>query len=1001
MDDDDEFGDLYTDVLHPSSAAAAAAAVARGADRIAIEVSPSHPPQTQAPAGAAAAAADELGGGGDDDGDDDWLLGREPPAVEAPANWDDDEEDGASTRTADAVGSYARDESGARVLEKGNNEGNGARVSQISEGGADVMEEDEGTGVQVDGGGDQLLKGKIEENTDVGDLDQVPAIPGLSSGPPAPAPFLGRDPKPSGSEDWDSDSEDDLQIVLNDDNYGMLGGLRDGRGGVEDGDEDEDGEEDLVIVTDEDQLHHHHLPAAEEQDWGEEGMQAGGDGERKDGGEGAQKGSGAGGAAASARIGYSNHSFHPPPHHSMFKYVRPGAGPISGVGSAIGPQGQIRPPLPSGPLAGRGRGDWRPPLGRGIGNAQKGFYPIGSWNNSSARAFGTGLDFTLPPHKTVFDIEIDSFEEKPWRYPGADVSDFFNFELDEDKWKEYCKHLEQMRLEATMQSKIRVYESGRSEQEFDPDLPPELAAAAGYHDISTDNGRLSKADNGQIDVNSQGRGPANVRPPLPTGRAIQVEGGYGERLPSIDTRPPRMRDSDAIIEIVLQDSVDDPVMYNGVLEQPEKDFQGERTKDSYEVKEDERNDASDYMDHINSSTNRRVPTRRAPLSSEGGDNALLPSETQDQYPPPNIKTKSPVNGGSSGAHHGGRLPQQISTARHSTSSGRKSNDAIRTQPTNSEGHDDHQDDLQLVENSEINEKSEVSPTIEDRFDENEDKLELHDSIEAGDDANSDIHQSSETLGEDNDLAHSGKKSKLSSRVEHSLAYDNDDEDMQRTSHSENSRAKSGSSREYHKRPELGEEVVQDERSRRLSDSKWRREGEESNFRRVDGQHHERSRTVPKGREDIYHPYSHRDLDRGRNFEMVREADVWQRREEALHGRRVKDEDIRREQSLEAGMRHRSKVRATDRTERDEDLHKKRVDDRDWRGSRPRERDDILMNRRETLDDSHTRERRMRRAREESNLRRKIYRIGLRKNPAEGRERGTMEWIRGGERIIQE
>lgn len=37
----------------------------------------------------------------------------------------------------------------------------------------------------------------------------------------------------------------------------------------------------------------------------------------------------------------------------------------------------------------------------------------------------------------------------------------------------------------------------------------------------------------------------------PTGRAIQVEGGYGERLPSIDTRPPRMRDSDAIIEVSL------------------------------------------------------------------------------------------------------------------------------------------------------------------------------------------------------------------------------------------------------------------------------------------------------------------------------------------------------------------------------------------------------------------------------------------------------------------
>lgn len=29
-----------------------------------------------------------------------------------------------------------------------------------------------------------------------------------------------------------------------------------------------------------------------------------------------------------------------------------------------------------------------------------------------------------------------------------------------------------------------------------------------------------------------------------------MEGGYGERLPSIDTRPPRIRDSDAIIEVL-------------------------------------------------------------------------------------------------------------------------------------------------------------------------------------------------------------------------------------------------------------------------------------------------------------------------------------------------------------------------------------------------------------------------------------------------------------------
>jgi hypothetical protein len=34
-----------------------------------------------------------------------------------------------------------------------------------------------------------------------------------------------------------------------------------------------------------------------------------------------------------------------------------------------------------------------------------------------------------------------AFEEKPWKYPGVDISDFFNFGLDEEKWKDFCKQL--------------------------------------------------------------------------------------------------------------------------------------------------------------------------------------------------------------------------------------------------------------------------------------------------------------------------------------------------------------------------------------------------------------------------------------------------------------------------------------------------------------------------------------------------------------------------------
>lgn len=123
--------------------------------------------------------------------------------------------------------------------------------------------------------------------------DAGAAIPGLSSSAAASAAA-------AGSEEWDSDSEDDIQIVLNE-----TDGRR--RLGEDEGD-DEDGE-DLVIVAD------GPIPGMEEQDWGEDAAAAGAEGERKEGGE-----PGKAAAAPGGRIGYSGggQGFHPQ-HHSMFK----------------------------------------------------------------------------------------------------------------------------------------------------------------------------------------------------------------------------------------------------------------------------------------------------------------------------------------------------------------------------------------------------------------------------------------------------------------------------------------------------------------------------------------------------------------------------------------------------------------------------------------------------------------------------------------------------------
>ncbi|KAM0008492.1 hypothetical protein Hdeb2414_s0113g00799001 [Helianthus debilis subsp. tardiflorus] len=71
-----------------------------------------------------------------------------------------------------------------------------------------------------------------------------------------------------------------------------------------------------------------------------------------------------------------------------------------------------------------------------------------------------------------------------------------------------------------MQSKIRVYESGRAEQEYDPDLPPELAAAAG-HDISYENRNF-----GKVDVQSYLASGGEASPPPPP--HFSETGGGGE-----------------------------------------------------------------------------------------------------------------------------------------------------------------------------------------------------------------------------------------------------------------------------------------------------------------------------------------------------------------------------------------------------------------------------------------------------------------------------------------
>uniref|UniRef100_A0A671NHP9 Pre-mRNA 3'-end-processing factor FIP1 n=1 Tax=Sinocyclocheilus anshuiensis TaxID=1608454 RepID=A0A671NHP9_9TELE len=61
---------------------------------------------------------------------------------------------------------------------------------------------------------------------------------------------------------------------------------------------------------------------------------------------------------------------------------------------------------------------------------------------SSSKSRGLDLD----AEGNVLQVDVESFEEKPWRKPGADLSDYFNYGFNEDTWKAYCDKQRRLRM---------------------------------------------------------------------------------------------------------------------------------------------------------------------------------------------------------------------------------------------------------------------------------------------------------------------------------------------------------------------------------------------------------------------------------------------------------------------------------------------------------------------------------------------------------------------------
>ncbi|XP_072857362.1 pre-mRNA 3'-end-processing factor FIP1 isoform X8 [Pogona vitticeps] len=70
-----------------------------------------------------------------------------------------------------------------------------------------------------------------------------------------------------------------------------------------------------------------------------------------------------------------------------------------------------------------------------------------SYGSSGAKVKGVDLDAPGSINGVpLLEVDLDSFEDKPWRKPGADLSDYFNYGFNEDTWKAYCEKQKRIRM---------------------------------------------------------------------------------------------------------------------------------------------------------------------------------------------------------------------------------------------------------------------------------------------------------------------------------------------------------------------------------------------------------------------------------------------------------------------------------------------------------------------------------------------------------------------------
>ncbi|XP_061454374.1 pre-mRNA 3'-end-processing factor FIP1-like isoform X1 [Rhineura floridana] len=97
---------------------------------------------------------------------------------------------------------------------------------------------------------------------------------------------------------------------------------------------------------------------------------------------------------------------------------------------------------------------------------------------ASAKSQPKGIDLDAAGNINglpVIEVDLESFEDKPWRKPGADLSDYFNYGFSEETWKAYCEKQRRLQLglepstPVNTENKITVQQGRTGNAEKEPE----------------------------------------------------------------------------------------------------------------------------------------------------------------------------------------------------------------------------------------------------------------------------------------------------------------------------------------------------------------------------------------------------------------------------------------------------------------------------------------------------------------------------------------------------